>query len=413
MCSSEDKGRRPFALAGAVQNVAPTLASLLGASRGEPRAETGERRGNKRRAIFEIQAASACSVVGTCLTIAELRRLARKAGFANVEGHGDYDVHGMVVSQMDEDNHVSRAVSKFLDEKFSGAIRKGRGLSQTPDFLAFWDESVAAGLAPGAYWALLTHPALPYEVEARIYGDVHMMSHLSGASRRDDARALTELRRERDDSVARLESRVTERDRALAGRDAELESLRARLRELGAEVENLKAERAQDSELRAATAIVHAENARLRREVEALNARAERLRDKMAAQRKEAAIKPNPAPACGQIDCIGQKEEHSDLCGRCLLYVGGRLKIVCQLRDMVAKRNGSLLHHDGGMEQSLSRLSEMVRQADQVFFPVDCVSHSAMEAVKKLCETHGKPMAVLRTASFSAFVRAIDTAPAA
>lgn len=410
MCKSGNHGLKTFAQIGAPHD-APILAGLL-AARAETKSEQGERRSGKRRAIFEIRAASACSVVGTCLSVAELRRLARKAGFVAVEDHGDYDVHGMVVSQMDGDNHVSRAVTKLLDEKFSGPIRKTRGLTAASDFIAFWEEAVAAGLAPGAYWALLTHPAAPYEVEARIYGDVHMMSHLSGAARRDDARALTKLRRERDDSLQKLEQRLAERDRALAARDAELENLRRSARETTAELERLGAAFAAEGDLRAALNAAQSENARLRRESEAFYARAERLREKLAAQRKEPAARPAPPPACGQSDCIGQKEENSDLCGRCLLYVGGRLKIVCQLRDMVAKRNGSLLHHDGGMEQNLSRLSEMVRQADQVFFPVDCVSHSAMEAVKKLCETHGKPMAVLRTASFSAFVRAIETAPA-
>ena len=60
--------------------------------------------------------------------------------------------------------------------------------------------------------------------------------------------------------------------------------------------------------------------------------------------------------------------------------------------------DGRLLHHDGGLEQSQARLGELVRQADEVFFPEDCVSHGAMDFVKSLCDSHGKPMTPLRTA---------------
>ncbi|RAI20485.1 hypothetical protein CH337_09660 [Rhodoblastus acidophilus] len=96
------------------------------------------------------------------------------------------------------------------------------------------------------------------------------------------------------------------------------------------------------------------------------------------------------------------------LCGRCLLYVGGRPQTVCKLRQLIAGRNGQLLHHDGGLENSPARLGELVRQADAVFFPVDCVSHGAAEAVKKICQSEGKPMRPLRSASATTFLRALE-----
>ena len=54
------------------------------------------------------------------------------------------------------------------------------------------------------------------------------------------------------------------------------------------------------------------------------------------------------------------------------------------------------------MEDSRAMLSELVRRADAVFFPVDCVSHRAVDAVKSLCESRGIPYCPLRSASASA-----------
>jgi hypothetical protein len=116
-----------------------------------------------------------------------------------------------------------------------------------------------------------------------------------------------------------------------------------------------------------------------------------------------------PAPENGT--CLIEQDaiEESDLCGYCLLYVGGRPQTVCKLKEWVSKHNGALLHHDGGIEQSAGMLGDLARQADIVLFPVDCVSHGAIGTVKKLCESYGKRLCPLRTASVSAFQRAIGS----
>jgi hypothetical protein len=379
----------------------------------------------RRLNIWEVRGASLCSIVGTCLSLSELRRIAKKCRFAEDPYQlTDYEIHGMITSQMNTDNHISRTVTKYLNAKFEGALRKSRGLEGDEAFMAYWDTAVDSGLAPGAYWALVTHPALPIAVEGRVYGEIHMMSHMCGASNRGDARAIAEAQRAKGEIARRLTSQVADRDRRIEAMSEEIQQLQNRLRAvlpLAEECERLRTALARDNsaadsrrrEIELETTRI--ENIGLRRtggklqlglahrraRVDERQSLREWLsRDENAAQGFLAQTGDNAAE-----DAEGQT---SNLCGRCLLYVGGRPQTVCRLRDLVARRNGCLLHHDGGLEQSQARLGELVRQADEVFFPVDCISHGAMDAVKRLCESYDKPITPLRSASVTTFLRAID-----
>ncbi|WP_296706685.1 DUF2325 domain-containing protein [Rhodoblastus sp.] len=389
----------------------------------------------RRLNIWEVRGASLCSIIGTCLTLSELRRIAKKCRFCDDPYQlTDYDIHGMITSQMNTDNAASRAVTKHLNAKFEGALRKSRGLEDEAAFLQYWEGAVEAGLAPGAYWALVGHPGLPMSVEARVYGDIHMMSHMCGASNRGDARTIAEAQREKGEIARRLGERIAERDQRLSALEAERAALRAKLRaleELAVECQQLRETLARDglaSELALRVdelSVVRSENAGLRRRLASAELRLEQMRARQEAQKeaqKEAGQAarerqrkqglqemPSGYAVCPENPAEDGEALAADLCGRCLLYVGGRPQTICQLRHLVMRRNGRLLHHDGGVEQSQARLGELVRQADEVFFPVDCVSHGAMDFVKKLCESQGKPMVPLRTASITTFMRAIGT----
>jgi hypothetical protein len=387
------------------------------ASEGFELAPAARREAGARRRIWEIIGASHCSIVGTCLTIAELRKIARRTGFLGEEArYNDYQVHGLFVEKMHDENIVSRAVQKHLDTRYEGAIRKAKALDGEEALLAYWESAVDNGFVPGAYWALIGHPRLTPGVETRIFGDIHMMSHLSGAAHRGDAREVAEARREKAEIARRLASVIAERNDELTVLRDEIARLGAQLREartlaaecesLRREVDALRAAERSDETLRelAALRLSHAE---LRED----HTRLERRLERTKAKETRAA----PAPIVSEIAVAAApiadepRESETDLCGRCLLYVGGRPRTVCRLQRLVEQRNGSLIHHDGGVEDNRAMLSELVRRADAVFFPVDCVSHRAVGAVKSLCESHGIPYCPLRSASASAFERAIET----
>ncbi|MBB4199318.1 hypothetical protein CCR94_21410 [Rhodoblastus sphagnicola] len=409
----------PAALALASSGLTPILADLV---RPPANSVTADHRADGRRlTIWEVRGASLCSIVGTCMSLGELRRIAKKCGVVDDPWRmSDYDIHGTLTARMSTETAAARAVTKHLDAKFEGAIRKARALESAEDFIGYWEAAVDAGLAPGAYWAMLTHPKLPPDVESRVYGEIHMMSHMSGASNRGDARAIAEARREKGELARRLTARIDERAAHLREAQAEM----ARLRDRVAAMETLEDECALlrgladhnrlASELRAQAdelELLRQENALLKREATGFELQCEHLRARLHAAEATVAEPARGWTGDESLDDGADGDgKTASLCGRCLLYVGGRPQTVCKLRQLIAGRNGQLLHHDGGLENSSARLGELVRQADAVFFPVDCVSHSAVEAVKKICQSEGKPMRPLRTASATTFLRALESA---
>lgn len=73
----------------------------------------------------------------------------------------------------------------------------------------------------------------------------------------------------------------------------------------------------------------------------------------------------------------------------------------------VAAAGGSLLHHDGELEMSLGLLAGLVGRADRVLVALDCVSHAAADATRRLALAAGKPWLPLRHPSLATLARAV------
>ena len=90
-------------------------------------------------------------------------------------------------------NEGAKFLQKALDRRHSAALSRYSRAKDATTLLAQWQESLKQGDIPGAYWAALTHPAATDELVKRVFGDVHMLSHLVGAANRADIRRLREL----------------------------------------------------------------------------------------------------------------------------------------------------------------------------------------------------------------------------
>ncbi len=102
-------------------------AEIRDGERGVRTRARGAAGGGARRRIWEIIGASHCSIIGTCLTIAELRKIARRTGFLGDEArYGDYQIHGLFVEKMHDENVVARAVQKHLDTKYEARSARPR-----------------------------------------------------------------------------------------------------------------------------------------------------------------------------------------------------------------------------------------------------------------------------------------------
>ena len=98
------------------------------------------------------------------------------------------------------------------------------------------------------------------------------------------------------------------------------------------------------------------------------------------------------------------KNSQFDLGGNRILYVGGRQRLIGRLQTLVRNWNGILDHHDGGIDQSMRELNQAISKADVVVFPIDCVSHNAVNRVKQICNHTMKPFAPLRSTGLGSLI---------
>jgi hypothetical protein len=107
----------------------------------------------------------------------------------------------------------------------------------------------------------------------------------------------------------------------------------------------------------------------------------------------------------GQED--GAAAQDLNLAGLTILYVGGRSRQVAQMRVLVERASGHLIHHDGGLEERGDLLAGLVSRADIAAYPIDCVSHTAALTVKRVCRQAGKPFLPLRSSGIASLLGAI------
>ena len=148
----------------------------------------------RRKRIWELSSAWHCTVVGTCLTLADLRSFARKLNVHTVPGYSvDYQLHGLFVKEAEHDNKPGKMLNKLLDKRHALSIRKVRAMKEEYELRDFWAKSLDDGDIPGPYWAILSHPSNSEELGEQMFADVHMLSHLVGASNRANISKLQEV----------------------------------------------------------------------------------------------------------------------------------------------------------------------------------------------------------------------------
>jgi hypothetical protein len=148
----------------------------------------------RRKRIWELSSAWHCTVIGTCLTLADLRSFARKLNVRTVPGYSvDYQLHGLFVKEAEHDNKPGKMLNKLLDKRHALSIRKVRAMKEEYELRDFWAKSLDDGDIPGPYWAVLSHPSNSEELGEQMFADVHMLSHLVGASNRANISKLQEV----------------------------------------------------------------------------------------------------------------------------------------------------------------------------------------------------------------------------
>lgn len=441
MCLKNDSPEISGTLGGLLGRAAPADTATTPAT-ADPVA-TPPKKGLARAKLWTLDKKYHCLIIGTCLSVSELSKIARRFRF-NTRGGDDYGKHVEAVGCCATRNEVSETLQKALDKRYVAALASFAADRDEAAVLSRWNGCLARGEVAGPLWAAISHKHAGPEVRHAAYAAVHMLSHQVGAGLAADVRRLDfleqdnnrlrlelagtratlaqraelsddEHRRLKEEVVAlraenvtltraaerleRLENGVTliELSRkllSLSGENRALQSTAARADGLAERVERLQAE--GDA--------ARAECARLHQERTVL----ERLLLDAAAAPAEAPETDGRADCPGEGDCLRCAEKPPLSRSRCILCVGGRTSLLSHYRALAERLGIRLIHHDGGQEEALSRLPEMIASADAVLCPTDCVGHAAYYSLKQHCRKSGKPCLLFKGAGVTSFAFALS-----
>ncbi len=360
-----------------------------------------------RTRLDELHPSLHCSIVGTCFGLRELRQLVVKFGDASLARAGDHTIHTEAVRCASRRDGLGRMLGKTLERKFKATIAQVGRATDVAGLRQMWLDAMANGDIPGAYWAVLTHPAATNDFVREAFSDVHMLSHLVGAANRADIRRLQELERskeELEDKLIRQQRHLTE---TLGAKERQIREL------LGMLAERERGTPAQTTEEDLAESLKRERYRRMQ-----LERRIETLEQRLACASGPAATPGAPVAAnevvvacCAEHAPLPQSAPLA-LDGDTILLVGGRRGQVPSLAEAISSAGGTLLHHDGGREMSLSLLPGLVGRADRVVVALDCVSHAAAGAARRLVRDKGKSLDALPSLSLNSLLNAFRQAGA-
>ncbi len=262
----------------------------------------------------------------------------------------------------------------------------------------------------GAYWAVATHPLASESLFNEVFGYIHMLSHLVGASNRADLKRLLELETEKDLLLEQLNSARRQMRDGWASRDKELQNLRAllarQLSDAPPSPEDAEASTVRKTVKNLETRL-NAEKAR-RTSLEARLAPLLQLcnEQSLKLERYKTETISLKSEIAGLEQYFSNEESTAlDLQGKTVLYVGGVAKGIKFVRAATEKMGASFLHHDGGQEQATILLRGLIGRADIVLVPLDFVSHEAALICKSICQQQSKPFFPLAHAGVGSVLR--------
>ncbi|CAG2156418.1 hypothetical protein LMG26411_05241 [Cupriavidus numazuensis] len=394
-------------------------ASLLGSDSPNHAATTLRPVVRRRATLAELDPHFHCSLIGTCLTTAELRKLVLRLSGNAAREADDIEIHHEAVSLARQGVAGCKAIHKALDERHALSIRRFATARDANEVQAMWRHAQAEGDIPGAYWALMTHPDVTQPVRRVAFGEVHMLSHLVGAANRADIRRLVALEGENAElreKVARQQQRMqlmsAQHAKALQDANEQIAALRGRQARRG-QVTDAHAEDLLRTTAQSLSELMNAQAARMA----AAEQRAEWARDEAATLRGEldemkAQLSASRAEAQA-LEALVAASTHDGaepvstmpgLASRRIVYVGGRGVSTTAMKALVERAGGEFQRHDGGLEQRKGLLPAMVAGADVVVFPVDCVDHDSVAVLKRVCQQQGIAYHPVRSASVASFM---------
>ena len=379
-----------------------------------------EPRGTRRRRLWDLPAHAHCPVVGVCLSLATLRRVADKALGGEVLA-GDYELHAGAVQECSRRGSLSEALQRELDRRHALALQRSAAVKDVEALRRWWTDGLRGDDLAGALWATLTHPRCDEDLEEQVLHDVHMRQHQLGEGQCEERRRLAALRVQCDSLQAELTQQQERHARAVAEQARKIEQLQAEAVTRRAELigrdtviaslwDELRMLKEAAPDLKARHELAQALEAQFERarSLERALSRAEMSlqSERRRADEAKAVLELAQARAVATAPQEGPPPT-AELSAQAVLCVGGRPASVPVYRRIVEHHGGRFLHHDGGEHDAAALLDGTLASADLVICQTGCISHDAYWRVKEHCKRTGKPCAFVDRPSRAGVMRAL------
>ncbi len=430
-----------------VMALKPTSACCAALGKGGTKPElvefTEQAVGSRRQRLWELSGGAHCPVIGVCVPMDTLRRIASKL-LVGVAALDDYLLHVEAVAHSKRRSPLAEALQRALDQRFVSALRQTAALKTTDSLAAWWQQHRTKTQCntpsnvdlPGALWATLTHPRCDSLLSDKVLGEVHMIQHQVGVAQRTDQAQLSQstqqvidLKRELEALQQRAQKQASENARAAMQQQAQLMQLRcdvmSRDTQLAALEDDLQTLRASTPQLKSRIELTRESDRQKNRIVDlerALTQAKDQVQIQVSAteealaafalhraqaEREAASHATRHAGSHTAAALPATEESTATLTDRAVLCVGGRPASVPLYRHIVEKTGGRFLHHDGGEQESQTRLDATLAAADLVICQTGCISHGAYWRVKDHCKRHGKPCVFVENPGSASLRRAL------
>jgi hypothetical protein len=330
----------------------------------------------RRSKIWELADTLHCSIIGTCLSNAELRHALARLGVNGIEAADDHELHVVGVMLAGRRDAGAKMLQRALDRRHGLAIKQYAKAKDEQALRQLWDESMRSSDIPGAYWALLSHPVATEAIVKKAFQDVHMLSHLVGAANRADIRRLRQLEQDNGALTEKLHRQQLQLRDGFTSRDETIRQLNALLARHHP-VEGSSADRESGEEDAASAGEETSRNviADLNRRFGQETTRRERLEQRLSAmsatmKKTTEALQTAEAERDAMRREIESLEDHIaavlhpaagngepalELSARTILYVGGRPNQIPQLKSLVERTGARFLASSAGPTCCCSR----------------------------------------------------------
>ncbi len=370
-----------------------------------------------RKKLWQIQSRFHCAVIGTCLTVVELKKLLIKTKIHNCDEFNDYYAHQTAISYATDKNMLSVAIHKLLDKKFSRQIKLLKQIKCSDDLMDFWKSQMQSHDITGTYWAIITHPKSTLSIWNEVFGDVHMLSHLQGATNRYSVQQINLIKTENSELRSKLKKAQGNSIHSFQANDDLKQQLSKTKKQLQRFVEKQKQDNTASVKLNPDNKQLQKQNHYLEKTLEnkqqqldqlklkneCLSITKEKIQQEFLLLSERMSLLKTKLDGLPKAQLATKKIKHWSLNGKKILYLGGRNAVTPHIKVLVESHDGEFIHHDGGKEANKHQMQNQICQADMVFCPIDCISHDACLRAKHSCQKLNKVFVPLRSSGLSSF----------